>query len=95
MTPTRLHKAPGRPERVDGVDHGIGLQIAIRDARRGAGAALWPHVLATGDWEAMGLAHDVDHLLRAAERKAHALTGRLDAHLCADGIAGLNHGHAA
>lgn len=95
MTLTRLHKAPGRPERVDGVDQGIGLQVAIRDARTRHGAALWPHVLASGDWEAMGLAHDVDHLLRLAERKAHALTGRLDARQCADNLVAPGHGHAA
>ncbi len=71
------------------------LSVAIREARVRHGAPVWTVAMATHDFEAMGLAHDVDHLLRLAERKAKALTGRLEERVCADGIVGLNHGRAA
>lgn len=72
------------------------LSVAIREARVRHGAPVWTVAMASHDFEAMGLAHDIDQLLRLAERKARTLTGRLDARLCADGNQpGMGCGRAA
>lgn len=83
------------PKPIPLTERSLDLQVAIREARVRHGAPVWTAVMASGDFESMGLAHDVDHLLRLAERKARALTGRLDARECADGMVGINHGRAA
>lgn len=83
------------PKPVPVPERAIDLQVAIREARVRHGAPVWSAVMATGDWQALGECQDIDHLLRAAERKAKRVAGRLDARRCADGVAAPGHGAAA
>jgi hypothetical protein len=71
------------------------LHVAVCEARRRHGAALWAEVMPTGNWTVMAECHDIDALLRTAERKAKRIAGLLSEARCADGIASAGHGAAA